>query len=161
MSAIISPCGQYRYRLSRDISEAGQVYAFFGINPSTADAEAEDATTRKWAGFCRANGARRYLAGNPFAFRATDVRMLAAVTDPVGPENEKHLLQIISDADVLVPCWGNSGKVPSSLRHHLSHLRCLLRDSGKPVKCFGFTSTGDPKHPLMLAYSTQLIPWNI
>ena len=35
MSAIVSPCGLYRYRLERTVGMAGPVYAFFGINPST------------------------------------------------------------------------------------------------------------------------------
>nr|UBL09545.1 Phage protein [Enterobacter cloacae] len=49
---------------------------------------------------------RRFIVGNAFAFRATDVRELATAVDPVGPENEIHLERIIRDADVLVPCWG-------------------------------------------------------
>lgn len=32
-SAVISPCGNYRYRLDRKVAEVGAVYAFFGINP--------------------------------------------------------------------------------------------------------------------------------
>ena len=58
-TAVISPCGQYRYRLERAIANPdpagvfrGKVVAFFGINPSTADANIDDATVRKWTGFC-------------------------------------------------------------------------------------------------------------
>ena len=40
-SAIISHCGKYRYRLDRTVSDSGPVYAFFGVNPSTADASVE------------------------------------------------------------------------------------------------------------------------
>ena len=32
-----------------------------------------------------------------------------------------------------------------------------LLSSGKPVKCFGLTSSGDPKHPLFLDYTTPLV----
>ena len=47
--AVISLCGKYRYRLERHWSPlAGPTWAFFGVNPSTADADKEDATTRKW-----------------------------------------------------------------------------------------------------------------
>jgi hypothetical protein len=45
MSAIISMCGQYRYRLERVLAEHGIVVAYFGVNPSTAGAEVEDQTT--------------------------------------------------------------------------------------------------------------------
>ena len=56
MSAVISDCGAYRYRLDRDVDPllGGPVYAFFGVNPSTADADIDVATVRKRRGFvCR------------------------------------------------------------------------------------------------------------
>lgn len=159
MSAIFSPCGQYRYRLERQVQLAGEVFAYFGVNPSTAGAEIEDQTTIKWRGFAVRNGASRYLAGNPFALRATDVRALASAADPVGPENDAHIADIIRDADVLVPCWGNRAKLPPALRPRLDALANILHASGKPVRVFGFTAGGDPLHPLMLGYATKLVDW--
>ena len=97
--------------------------------------------------------------GNAFGFRATKVRDLATARDPVGPENDRHLSEIIADADVLVPCWGARGKLPPELRHHLDSLRDKLFLSGKPVKVFGFSQSSDPLHPLMLRYDTQLVDW--
>lgn len=158
-SAIISECGTYRYRLERDVQMDGIVAALFGINPSTADAKLNDATIRKDIGFAKVNGWRRFLKGNRFAYRATDVRELAKAADPFGPDNESHLRQIIADADILVPCWGSREKVPQTLRPSLDALRDLLWASGKRVMVFGFTASGDPKHPLMLGYDTPLIDW--
>lgn len=51
MSAIISECGLYRVRLERDLGRAGPAVAILGVNPSTADATANDATIRKDIGF--------------------------------------------------------------------------------------------------------------
>lgn len=158
-SAVISPCGTWRYRLDRDVQPEGLVIAFFGVNGSTATGDEEDQTTRKWRGFTLRNGGRRYIAGNPFGYRATDVRELANAVDPVGPENGHYLREIIAEADVLVPCWGSTIKVPPRLRHHFPALLQLLFDTGKPVKVFGFTATCDPKHPLMLGYDTPLTEW--
>lgn len=159
MSAVISDCGQYRYRLDRDVQITGIVIAYFGVNPSTAGPLVEDSTTRKWRGFTCINGGRRYIAGNPFAFRSTDVRKLAAVEDPIGPLNRWHLDQIIGEADLLVPCWGNQSKVPRPLRKYINRLTLALHESGKPVKVFGLTKSGDPMHPLMLGYDTPLVDW--
>jgi hypothetical protein len=159
MSATISPCGMYRYRLERDVQMDGLTYAYFGINPSTANAQLNDATVRKWIGFTKVNGGKRFLVGNAFGFRATDVTELRHAVDPVGPDNESHLSQIVADADILVPCWGNASKVPEHLRHHMAKTLKLLAASGKPMRTFGFTQSGDPKHPLMLGYSTPLIDW--
>lgn len=159
MSAVISDCGQYRYRLERECSmpfEGSMVFAYFGINPSTADATLDDATVRKWKGFTVRNGGHRFIVGNVFAFRATDVGALYHAADAVGPENLRHLKQIIADADVLVPCWGSSDKVFKSMRGRLKTLLYILQSSGKPVMHFGLTASGDPKHPLMLGYDTPL-----
>lgn len=131
-SATISPCGLYRYRLSRDIEPAvlgalsqggplhGKTVAFFGVNPSTADATLNDATVRKWMGFCARWGAPRFIVGNVFAFRATDVQALATVDDPFGPDIGDRITDIINEADILVPCWGNASKVPPKLQFALA-----------------------------------------
>ena len=158
-SAVISDNGVYRYRLDRRVSLTGIVLAFFGVNGSTATGTEEDQTTRKWFGFASRNGARRYIAANPFAFRATDVNELARAADPVGPENARYLAEIIAEADILVPCWGNYKKVPRRLHGHFDKLRAQLFAAGKPVKIFGLTQSGDPLHPLMLGYDTVLMPW--
>ena len=161
MSAVLSPCGLYRLRLDRTIPfPIGRlVFAFFGVNPSKADAEINDQTVMKWFGFTERNDGCRFIVGNPFAYRATDVRELASVRDPIGPENDYWLRGIIRDADILVPCWGSRGKLPPQLRSRLDDVMRMLVESGKPIKTFGLTVSGDPKHPLMLGYNTPLVEW--
>lgn len=160
MNAVLSPCGTYRYRLDREIDQFwGVVFGFFGINPSTAHASEDDATIRKWRGFTTRNNGSRFIVGNPFALRSTDVDFLWDHPDPVGPDNQRYLAEIIAEAHILVPCWGNRSKVPPELRHHFDLLLKQLRDSGKPVRIFGLTKSGDPLHPLMLGYDTPLLPW--
>lgn len=160
MTAVISACGLYRYRLERDVAMQGPVFAFIGVNPSTADATLDDATVRKWSGFVKRWGGSRFIVGNVFAYRATDVREL--INDP-GPafslENKRHLREIAAASDVLVPCWGSRSKLPSDLHHIVDRVLHLLRQTGKPVKHMGLTASGDPRHPLMLSYDTPLIDW--
>jgi len=159
-SAWLSECEKYRYTLSRAWRDDGLLYAFFGINPSIADANIDDATVRKWIGFTDRNGGRGFIVGNVFAYRATDVKELAKCEDPVGGEaNLGHINTIIKKADILVPCWGNTSKVSAPLRHNISSLMINLLESGKPIKIFGKTKSGDPKHPLMLGYSTPLVDY--
>lgn len=168
-SAVISSCGQFRMRLDRKASGRqglmlepdhplkGKVIAFFGVNPSTADAAINDATVLTLIGFCNAWGAERFIIGNVFSFRAKDVNRLREVPDPVGPDNHAHLRQIADEADVLVPCWGARAKVPSQVRHHFDATLELLRATGKPVLCFGLTQSGDPRHPLYMPHETELV----
>ena len=159
MRAILSECRNYRYTLSRDVSMFGdKVFAYFGVNPSTADETFDDQTVKKWIGFTEKNSGSKFLVGNVFAYRATDVNELAEVEDPVGPDNDEYLSGLIDQADVLVPCWGARDKLPKSLRERLDDVMSLLIASGKPVLCFGLTASGDPKHPMMLSYETKLVP---
>lgn len=168
MSAIISECGKYRYRLERRLPEvplhssalfAGKTIAFFGINPSTADASLDDATVRKWKGFCLRWGASKFIVGNVFSYRSTDVKVLATVEDPFGDAIGDHVTDILTEADILVPCWGNTRKVPPKLQYAFDVLLDALVSSGKPVMHFGLTKAGDPMHPLMLGYDTKLQEW--
>lgn len=164
MSAIISPCERYRYRLERDIQSTGPVVLLVGVNPSTADATNNDPTIRKELGFGQRLGWRKIIKGNVFAYRATDVGELAHAPDPIGPDNIEHLIAMVADADLIIPCWGNRLKIPSRLRHHLDATAKFLRQADhplSPVRIFGLTQTGDPMHPLMLAYKTPLVAWNV
>lgn len=55
-SAVISDCETYRYRLDRGVQPEGIVFAYFGVNGSTAGPIEEDHTTQKWRGFTLRNG---------------------------------------------------------------------------------------------------------
>ena len=164
MSAVLSPCGLYRYRLERSVGMDGPVFAFFGINPSTADATENDPTVRKWIGFTKTWAGSRFIVGNVWPLRSKNVKALATATKwkHIDRENWQHLEQMVAEADVLVPCWGDRGKVPRAMHNDLDRLRAWLvtqgQATGKPVRCFGLTKGGDPMHPLRLAYSTELQP---
>lgn len=162
MTAIISACGLYRYRLQRDLGltfPGALVFAYFGVNPSFADEQIDDPTVKKLRGFTTRNNGYRFIVGNVFAYRATDVRELA--NDPLDEDetNWSHILQIIGEADVLVPCWGNHSKVPSQKAGYFGRVLQAMLDSGKPILHFGTTQSGAPKHPVRLGYNTPLLPW--
>lgn len=160
-SAIISSCGLYRYRLEREVQENGIVAAILGVNPSTADAEVDDATIRKDMGFARRLGWRRIIKGNEFAWRDTDVRRLRTALDPVGPDNDVHLEAIMREADIVVAAWGPLAKLPRELRARWKGVVDIARwQVGKPLYCFGVAQDGQPKHTLMLAYDTPLELWS-
>ena len=167
MSAILSADGLHRLRLDRQVQATGLVFAYFGVNPSTADADSDDSTIRKLREFTRINGGRRFIVANVFSYRSTDVRALKKV-DVKSCNTWDSFLQlgaIIAEADVLVPMWGDVSKV--SARHRgavLALLEVLERVSiacRKPLLHFGTTNGGSPRHPLFLPYSTPLTPWPI
>lgn len=160
MAAVISDCGRYRYRLERHAigSGAGAV-AWIMVNPSTADASADDATIRKVIGFSQRLGFGWLIVGNVFAFRSTDVRGLASVDDPIGPDNEQHLRAIMREAGTVIVAWGPVAKVPKVHRARYQRVVRIAAELGVQLHCLGVAADGHPRHPLMLPYSQPLVPW--
>lgn len=158
-SAILSPCGTWRYRLERDLGRAGPSAAIYGVNPSIADATVNDHTIRKDMGFGERHGWGRLIKGNKFAFRSTDIKGLRTAPDPRGPENDAHLEQIMRDADVHIAAWGPLGKLPPHLRRRWRTVLSIAEHVGITFLCFGTAQDGQPRHTLMLAYDTPLVAW--
>lgn len=159
MSAVLSPCDLFRYRLERDLGGPGPVVAILGVNPSIADATVNDQTIRKDIGFGRSLGWSRIIKGNKFAYRATDVRALRTARDPIGPENDAHLEQIMRDADLVVAAWGPLSKLDQSMRRRWTTVAVMADRVGKPLQCFGTAKDGHPLHTLTLPYAATLRPW--
>lgn len=161
MSAIISPCGTYRYRLEREVSPEGIVGMFCWVNPSTAGAETDDASSRKGIGFATRLAWRRYILVNPFAYKATDIKDLRTARDPIGPDNDRHIEQAMRDADIHVVGWGSLSKLPESLRDRWKDIVRIADRVGCKLHCIGLCSDGHPRHPLMTGYDTPLTEWRV
>jgi len=152
-SAEISLCLKYRYSLAREWA-AGTRCLFVMLNPSTADAFADDPTIRRCIGFARAWGHGALEVVNLFALRSTDPAALRTAADPVGPNNDAILLEAARRADLVVAAWGKdpmararAARVTALVtRHHAMH--CLVKNAD-----------GSPKHPLYVAADTALVPF--
>lgn len=161
MSAIFSPCGRYRYRLERDLGGllAGPTVAWIMVNPSTADAEADDPTIRKVIGFSRRLGAGRIVVGNLFAYRATDIRALRMAADAIGPYGGDHMRAIVREADTVIVAWGPRAKLAACLRNRWMEVAGFAEAYRIPLWCLGTAQDGHPLHPLMLGYDRRLSLW--
>ena len=87
-----------------------------------------------------------------------DERELLCHPDPVGPENELHLLSAreVSLMTRLVLAWGKPFGGKQLAGHYKKALAILAAQ--KPY-CLGVNNDGSPKHPLFLANATELIAW--
>lgn len=161
MSAVISPCGLYRYRLERSIGGflAGPTVAWIMVNPSTADAETDDATIRKVIGFSERLGFGDIVVGNLFAFRATDIRALRTAVDPIGPHGDAYLSTIMRGAEKVIVAWGPCAKLPRWLRSRWTEVAGIAEANSTPLWCLGTAQDGHPLHPLMLGYERRLRLW--
>lgn len=158
-AALITECGKHRLILTRKWEDSGKKICFIGLNPSTADENLDDATVRKWIGFSTRLGAGSIIVANVFTYRVTDSKELSK---QAVPQHETWLTQIeacCSQADIIIPCWGNKAKVDRTLQLAFRVVDESLRniEGKKPILCFGKTKSDDPKHPLMLGYDTKLV----
>lgn len=145
--AIFSPDGVYRYRLTRKIGPGpGGTVAFIMLNPSIATAERNDPTIRRCIGYARAWQMKRLIVGNLFALVSTDPAALYSHPDPIGPENDRYLLELATLADVIVMAYGAHGAL-----HGRGDAVCnMLEKAGMPLLCLSTTKDGHPGHPLYL-----------
>jgi hypothetical protein len=146
----------YRYRLRRTWA-AGPRVAFIGLNPSTADATADDPTVRRCVGFARAWGFGGVDVINLFAFRVTEPRVLRRAVDPVGPDNDDHLLEVATGAGRVVAAWGVHG----THRNRDVTVLGLLRGAGMSISCLSHTQAGHPRHPLYAKASLRCRPFKV
>lgn len=119
---------------------------FVGLNPSTADETQDDPTVRRCRNFASMWGFTEMVMTNIFAFRATDPADMKAAREPVGPDNDKWLLESAAGAGLIVACWGNHGT-------HLERdqkVRALLPN----LNYLRLTGNGQPEHPLYMPGDT-------
>jgi hypothetical protein len=157
--ATISECGKYRYTLTRSWKKGNKVI-FIGLNPSTADGTLDDATIRKLKGFTYRWGYTGFIILNLFAIRSRNPTVISVLQqrkgDPIGPENIEYLKQFANMEDYakVVFMWGD--KVPRAYTDWVSTVRKIFRKKSRKIWCFGITQKGNPRHPLMLSYETEL-----
>lgn len=150
------PPTTYRYELERRLGglfEAPRTVLFVMLNPSTADAETDDATIRRCKGFARAWGFTELRVANLFAMRATDPRELFRAADPVGPDNDQVLAREISRADLIVAAWGVHGTFLDRDRQVVAAHPDVL------WTCLDTTKDGYPRHPLYVRADAVPTPW--
>ncbi|HRK24635.1 MAG TPA: DUF1643 domain-containing protein [Beijerinckiaceae bacterium] len=96
--ALYSPCGAYRYLLTRRWGEGG-LLLYVMLNPSTATEERNDPTIERCERRARMLRHGGLAVANLFGFRATYPADLRAAPDPVGPENDAVLMQAAANHD--------------------------------------------------------------
>lgn len=161
--AEISADGRYRYALWRRWDKTRPRLVFIMLNPSTADAEHDDATIRVCMGRARRMGFGGIRVLNLFALRATDPAELDRADDPVGPEADGWLekgLGLQSFGEMTIAAWGDGGLRRGLYRPRWREaLGIICGDMGHPLHCLALTRAGQPRHPLRVAYAVEPVPW--
>jgi hypothetical protein len=154
---------KYRYTLSRYWAKlepslfacaedrTAQLAVFIMLNPSTADATQDDPTVAKCMRLARRWGFGGLEVRNIFAWRATDPNelkvCLAKGGDPTGGNmNDVAILNAVNDSrtGLVIAAWGNNGYI----KDRATHVRALLKATGRIVYAFKISQNGEPEHPL-------------
>lgn len=149
--ALISTCGKFRYRLTRKWGE-GKPLVFVMLNPSTADAQIDDATIRRCLGFAMSHGFNAIDVVNLFAYRATKPTDLKAAGYLVGPLNDSYIREAVTQGGKVVLAWGDNGRDLD----RSAEVTQLIRSLGIQPYVLKKTTKGIPSHPLMLRSDCKL-----
>ncbi|MBV8225463.1 MAG: DUF1643 domain-containing protein [Verrucomicrobia bacterium] len=147
---VFSPDRKYRYLLKHiyKSTSAKKFCTWIGLNPSIANETQLDPTLRRIQRFSAAWGYSGFLMTNLFALVSTDPKQLYAEADPVGPENDRYILQGVRGTELVVAAWGAIG----ALQNRCARVLGLL--APVDLACLGMTKEGYPCHPLYVAGDT-------
>lgn len=146
---------QHRVRGEYDHDHKGLVN-FIMLNPSTADEQRLDPTLRRCRGYALLWGYGSFAVTNLFAYRATLPTAMMQATDPIGPDNDRHLLNTARLSNLVVLAWGAHG----SHRNRSQAVRSMLErlSTTSHITHLGLTAAGEPRHPLYLSIGVPLTP---
>lgn len=161
VSAVFSPCECFRYELHEVWNASLPLWLWLMMNPSMAGLRFSDMTVSKTGQISRLGGAGGQIIANAGAYRSTSPAGLAAVADPVGPENEATILRLAAEAGKIIVAYGQP---PKALRGQGLRLARLLHARGYPLHVLRLSQDGTPMHPLsrgkgFIPVTTVPQPW--
>lgn len=153
-TALFSECGKYRYTLTRTWEEGVKPVVFCMLNPSRATEIDSDNTVTRCIDFAHRWGFGGLVVVNVYAYRSPYPEDLWQVEDPVGPDNDQHLVEQ-TDGRCVIAAWGNNAKVERA-----RHVYQLIRPGAASIQALKLTGSGQPYHPLYMAATTIPIPFS-
>ncbi len=157
-SAIFDLSQHYRYRLTRSWvgnHEPTEQVTFIMLNPSTANATQDDPTIRACSQFAQRWGYNQLIVVNLFAYRTPCPTALKKVIDPIGPENDRYLIEAAAAADRVILAWGNWG----TLLNRAQTVLGLLYTHRHKLYVLQRNRSDQPCHPLYIKRTTRPKPW--
>lgn len=152
MTASADVRGEHRYSLTRTWDPSAKHLVFILLNPSTADAMQDDPTIRRCIGFANRWGFGGIVVVNLYAYRATKPRDMLAAADPVGPENDRIIAEIV-EGKTVVAAWGTLAK-----HQRVAEVLALL-PAATQLLALEITKYGHPRHPLYVRGESLPVAW--
>jgi hypothetical protein len=147
----------YRYELERVWDETLPTMLIVGMNPSMAGPNRDDPTSAKATRIARRFGFGRVYLGNVHGYRVTDQTRLLEVADPVGPQNDTHLLFMAARSEAIVMAYGTPKLEALCLRG--PRVARMLMAHGHELTVLQLSKDGVPMHPRFLPEDLSPRPW--
>lgn len=157
--AKLSSCLTYRYWLERHAPGCeNEPYILWELlNPSTADDERNDPTSRRVQGFTVDIGWSRFIITNPFAYRTSKPKDLWEADDElidiVGPNNVLVREQLMRNAGMVICGWGAELDDAEQRSIFAQYKRW-----GVQPHALKLNGDGSPGHPLYLPKTLRPFP---
>ena len=146
--------GNYRYLLWREWNSSSKTVSFIMLNPSRADASFNDPTITRCINFAKSWGYGRLEVVNLFAYRTSKPSLLKQATEPIGKDNERHIIESVERSDRIILAWGNHGMWQKQDLYILQ-----LLGNHNHLYSLGITKQGCPRHPLYLRRTIETQIW--
>ncbi len=89
----------------------------------------------------------------------TDQKRLLEIEDPIGPDNDKHIIEMAKKAAIVVFAYGEPHK---SLRSRgLALAKLLIEKAHVTPHVLSLGKKGTPKHPLFLKETLTPVVWQL
>lgn len=154
--ALFSDDFAYRYRLHREWNPARSTCTFLMLNPSAANAVKLDPTVRRCIGFAKREGCGRLEVVNVFAWIDSDPNGLLKADDPIGPDNDAHIVDACQHSRIVIAAWSYWA---ISLGNRQAAVENLIAPYLYKTYVLGRNMDGTPRHPLYMAKTAPLIPY--
>lgn len=158
-SAVLSECGIFRFQLVRALergmyapNKSGSI-AWVLCNPSTADAETDDATVRKCWRYTVGWGYGSMMFVNVNPYRSTNPKAQVEPAEPALVCNDSWLRFAVTQCPYVIAAWGD-GAIPTLVRRAVAVIHPL-----GPLHALHTTKSGQPGHPLYLPGDAQPQLW--
>jgi hypothetical protein len=123
------------------------------LNPSTADDTIDDNTIKRCIYFAKKFSGRSLSVVNLFAIKSTKPEYLLEVSDPVGKENDKYILEAVEQADKVILAWGNRG----TLNNRSENVLNMLQKHKSKLFALKVLKSKEPGHPLYINREAELV----
>lgn len=156
-----SPDERYRYWLEVKLSGKSGVCMFLMLNPSTEsgdrERESRHRTREKCKKFAEREGYGTLVICNLFALRTRKPKNLKKCSNPIGPDNDQHIVRKAQESDLIVCAWGNDGTYHDRGHEVLKMLKSV--ELSQKMRHLGLTVKKQPRHPARIENDAQLQPF--